>query len=87
MEQDGRQRKVMAMNALERFGDEFGGRYRDPVTQEAADALIDGIQFGVACMIASAIDAGSERDAVMEDGNLYETIKTLVYDWIEVRSV
>lgn len=64
---------------------DFAGRYSDPVTVEKASALVVEIQDQVANLIASAIDAGSERDAVNEDEELEEAIQTLVEGWIQVK--
>lgn len=70
--------------ALERFESEYGGQFNGPVSQQEFDRLVDGIHSAIACMIASAIDAGSERDAVMEDEELEAAIKRLVSEWVEV---
>ncbi len=63
----------------------FAGRYSEPVTFHALDALIVEIQAQVADMIASAIDAGSERDAINEDEELQTAIRTLVEGWVQVK--
>ncbi len=73
-------------NEYDEWSGKFAGEFRNPVTAEKAETLIVEIQSQVADMIASAIDAGSERDAVNEDVDLEEAIRTLVNGWIEVRS-
>jgi len=75
----------MALSTME-WQKQFAGEFKDPVTAEKAETLIVEIKAQVADMIASAIDAGSERDAVNEDEELEEAIRTLVNGWIEVRT-
>ena len=75
----------MALSTME-WQKQFAGEFRLPVTAEKAETLIVEIKAQVADMIASAIDAGSERDAVNEDEELEEAIRTLVNGWIEVRT-
>lgn len=67
------------------FRDNYGGRYARPhLSQEEADDLVQALQMEVANMIASALDAGSERDAVNEDEDLTEALERLVNSWWEV---
>ena len=66
----------------DRFNDDHGGRYRTPVPEMQRELLITAIQTEVADMMASAIDAGSERDAVMEDEVLHAALRELVEGWI-----
>ncbi len=73
-------------NEYDDWSEQFAGEFRLPVTAEKAETLIVEIQDQVANLIASAIDAGSERDAVNEDVDLEEAIRTLVNGWIEVRA-
>ncbi len=74
----------MALSTQE-WQKQFAGKYRNPVTFSQMQALVLEIQAQVADMIASAIDAGSERDAVNEDEELEEAIQTLVEGWVQVK--
>ncbi len=71
-------------NEYDDWSEQFAGEFRGKVSKAKSEGLITEIQAQVADMIASAIDAGSERDAVNEDEELNEAIRTLVHGWIEV---
>lgn len=45
------------------------------------DHLAEDLQFFIANVIAALINAGSERDAVMENDTLYQAIREELHGW------
>lgn len=66
------------------FLNKHGGAHSSPsMSRREMESLVDGLQFIVACAVASALDAGSERDAVCEDEDLRQALFALVEGWWE----
>lgn len=51
------------------------------INPDYIDALAEMFQFTIASVIASIIDAGSERDAVMEDDALNLALANTLKEW------
>lgn len=50
-------------------------------TDEAVECIANEFQALIASAIAMMIDAGSERDAIMEDEQLALALRTTLKDW------
>jgi hypothetical protein len=51
------------------------------IDNAAVEALADHLQEVIAYVIAGILDAGSERDSVMEDEQLALALRTTLKDW------
>lgn len=61
--------------------DAVDGPYGNAINSEYVPVLADLLQLVMANVIASILDAGSEREAVIEDENLTEAILTQLKEW------
>lgn len=50
-------------------------------SDKAVECIADELQYFIASVIASLIDAGSERDAITEDEQLATALRTTLKDW------
>lgn len=59
------------------------GPYEDRSTfdERAVETIADELQAFIASVIASLIDAGSERDAIMEDDKLSGALVRVLQEW------
>lgn len=54
---------------------------RSTFSDEGAEIIATELQTFIASLIASLIDAGSERDAIMEDEQLHAALITTLKGW------
>jgi len=73
----------LARKAIDQMPDSWQINTEDysAINPDHMPKLASGIQLFIACIIASLIDAGSERDAVMEDEALYLAILNELKEW------
>lgn len=54
-----------------------------PVTDDFGfEAIINGLQGFIADLTATLINAGSERDCIMEDDALNDALKLALHEWL-----
>lgn len=54
---------------------------RSTFDEKAVEVIADELQAFIASVVASLIDAGSERDAIMEDEMLNAELTRLLKEW------
>lgn len=60
-----------------------GDGWNDPVCDDVSfPVIIDHIQGFIAHLIGTLIDAGSERDCIMEDDALNDALKLALHEWL-----
>jgi hypothetical protein len=60
-----------------------GGPFEgNTINPQLAEPLADLLQLVIANVIASILDAGSERDVILEDENLSNSIRNQMRGWL-----